>query len=107
MKLVFLIFLIFILICSLQADSKWLGKDKALHFTGSAFITYWNYGVSKDIMNNTKDESIYFAVSFTALLGAGKEFGDKKTKRTNWGWQDITYNIVGIAFGIFLINNMR
>ena len=107
MKLMFLIFLIFILICSLQADSKWLGKDKVLHFTGSAFITYWNYGVSKDIMNNTKDESIYFTVSFTVLLGAGKEFGDKKIKKTNWNWKDISYNLAGIAFGLFLINNMR
>jgi len=73
-----IIFLLILLFCStISAKSNWFGKDKVMHLTGSAFITYWNYGVSRDIFHNPKKNSIVISVSLTSLLGIGKETSDK------------------------------
>lgn len=95
------------LIASLQAKSKWIGEDKVLHFTGSAFLTYWNYGMSKDILGCSSEKSVYFAVSFTLLLGTAKEYSDKKLKDTGFSWHDMAYDAAGIIAGLVLINNLR
>jgi len=87
--------------------SEWLGRDKVMHVTASAFVTCWNYGVSCDILGNSHRNSVYFSISLTTLFGAGKEFSDKKHKRTKWSWQDFTYDLVGISCGLILINNLR
>jgi len=92
---------------SLPAKSKWLGEDKVLHFTGSAFLTYWNYGINKDILEHSHKKSVYFAVSFTLALGTTKEYSDKKLKKTGFSWHDLAYDTAGILVGIVLINNLR
>jgi len=118
MKKYLLIIFIILLITSLQAKSKWTGKDKYMHFTGSAFLTYWNYGVSSDIMELSSDKSIYFAVSVSLALGTVKEYSDKKLKKTEivmleqiekpgFSWHDLIYDTAGILTGIILINNLR
>ena len=105
-KLIIIITIIF-MISSLSARNKWLGKDKVLHFTGSAFLTYWNYGMSKDIMDQSPQKSKYFAVSFTLVLGTAKEYSDKKLKDTGFSWHDLAYDAAGIVAGLVLINNLR
>jgi len=107
MKKYLFIIIIILMVVSLQAKSKWLGEDKVLHFAGSAFLTYWNYGMSEDIMENSSEESIYFAVSFTLALGTAKEYSDKKLKKTGFSWRDIAYDTAGVIVGIVLINNLR
>lgn len=107
MKQILLLLIIFLLFVCLQAESRWLGKDKVMHFTGSAFLTYWNYGFSQDILENSNEDSLYFSISFTALLGVGKEYGDKRSKSTGWSWPDLVYDLAGIALGVVLINNLR
>ncbi len=107
MKKYLFIVLIILLAVSLSAKSKWLGGDKVLHFTGSAFLTYWNYGMNRDILKQTHDKSVYFAVSFTLALGSVKEYSDKKLKDTGFSWHDLAYNTAGVIAGIVLINNLR
>jgi len=107
MKKILLLLIIFLLFSCLQAKSPWLGKDKVMHFAGSAFLTYWNYGFSQDILENSSGESLYFSISFTALLGTGKEYSDKRNKSTGWSWSDLAYDFTGIALGVVLINNLR
>ncbi len=107
MKKYSFIIIIILLAASLPAKSKWLGEDKVLHFTGSAFLTYWNYGINKDILDHSHKESIYFAVSFTLALGTAKEYSDKKLKKTDFSWQDLAYDTAGVIVGIVLINNLR
>lgn len=91
MKKYLFIIIIILLVVSLQAESKWLGKDKVLHFTGSAFLTYWNYGINKDILEHSSKKSVYFAVSFTLALGTIKEYSDKKLKKTGFNWHDRSF----------------
>ncbi|MBW6516692.1 MAG: hypothetical protein K0B81_08795 [Candidatus Cloacimonetes bacterium] len=92
---------------SLQARSEWLGKDKAMHFMTSAFLTYWNYGFSNDILNQSENNSYLYSISLTTFLGFSKEFSDKHIKKTRWSWHDMAYNGAGIVFGIILIKNLR
>ncbi len=107
MKKIVILFIILILFVSLSAESKWFGKDKIMHLSSSAFLTCWSYGISNDILDRSRDDSIIFAVSFTAALGTGKEYNDKKSKKTCWNWKDIVYNIAGISLGMIIINNTR
>ncbi len=107
MKKYLFVIIIILLIASLQAKSKWMGHDKVLHFTGSAFLTYWNYGMSNDILGYPSEKSAYFAVSFTLALGVAKECSDKKLKDTGFSWHDMVYNAAGVIAGLVLINNLR
>ena len=107
MKKIILILVLTGLFLSLSAASEWLGKDKIMHFAGSAFLTYWNYGVSRDIMENSKTQSVFFSVSITSVLGFGKETSDKYLKRTKFSWKDIVYDLAGISAGLVIINNSR
>jgi putative lipoprotein len=91
----------------LNADNPWLGKDKAAHFTYSAALTYWNYGVAKDFFENSRQNSLIISVNFTALMGLVKEYSDKNISNSYWSWHDIAYDFAGIACGIVLINNLR
>ena len=107
MKKYFFIVLIILLAVSLSARSKWLGQDKILHFTGSAFLTYWNYGMNKDILGQTNEKSVCCAVSFTLALGIVKEYSDKKLINTGFSWYDLAYNTAGVLAGLAIINNLR
>ncbi len=105
MKKLIVIFFILLFCSTIQARSNWLGKDKILHLTGSAFITYWNYGISHDIFYNPKKNSIVISVSITSILGIGKETSDRYLKKSKWSWQDLVYDAAGISLGLVLINN--
>ncbi|HHE37720.1 MAG TPA: hypothetical protein ENL20_04010 [Candidatus Cloacimonetes bacterium] len=107
MKKIIILSLILLSFSIISAKSNWLGKDKVLHLTGSAFITYWNYGVSHDIFRNPKKNSIVISVSITSLFGIGKETSDKYVKKTKWSWHDLVYDAVGISLGMVLINNLK
>ncbi|MCF7858441.1 MAG: hypothetical protein K9N07_03840 [Candidatus Cloacimonetes bacterium] len=107
MKKLIIILILVLLSISLAAKSKWTGEDKVLHYTGSAFLTYWNYGVCKDILDQSSGNSTYFAVTFSLALGTAKEVTDNKFKNTGFSWQDLVYDTAGIITGIILINNLR
>lgn len=99
--------LLIMIITPLTAKNQWFTKDKVLHLGGSAIVTYWNYGISKDIYGSSHKKSLYFSVSFTSVLGLGKEFSDKELKQSKWSWRDIVYDAAGISLGLIMINNMR
>jgi putative lipoprotein len=106
MKII-IVFILIILCFPLLAENTWLGRDKVAHFVGSAFITYWNFGVCNDWMKIDKDQSILFSLSFTLFLGAGKEWSDQKLSSSGWSWQDLVYDALGVSAGLVLINNLR
>lgn len=112
-KLLFSILLILIIaqLPAYETEStklhKWTGKDKVMHFAGSAYLTYWNYNFNRDILSKSHSQSLRISVSFTTLLGFGKETSDKHLKSTGFSWYDIAYDIAGIGLGMIIINNTR
>ena len=107
MKKKLLIIVLIVIVSTLSASSKWLGKDKIAHFTGSAFLTCWNYGLNKDFFELSHEDSIYLSVSVNLTLGFCKEYSDKHLKKTKFSWQDVVYDTAGIAAGLLLINTIR
>lgn len=87
--------------------SNWLGKDKVMHFSGSAFLTVWNYGLYHKCLSNKKDQSLVLSVSITSFMGLGKECTDLHWKKSGWSWYDLVYDFAGIGFGCILINNFE
>ena len=105
---IFLVLIVTLALCSvLNARSEWLGRDKPMHFVTSAFMTYWSYGMSRDILDQSENNSLIISVSLTSMLGAGKELSDKHIKRTRWSWHDMAYNGAGILFGVLMIYTLR
>lgn len=90
----------------LPAQASWTGRDKVAHFLGSAYLCYWQQGMWQDAADLQHRESITLAVSFTGILGAGKELSDKHLGTTGWSWEDLVYDCAGIAAGLILINNL-
>ena len=107
MKFVITMLMLTLLFSPIYAFPELPGKDKVMHFSGSAFITYWSYGLSRDYFNNSRDSSIMLSVSLTGTLGIMKESSNKYVKKTKWSWMDIAADFTGIACGLILINNLR
>ncbi len=101
-----IVVLILILFSSLNA-SGWTGKDKVAHFTYSAFLTYWSYGFSKNILEKNDQNSVVLSISIPLSLGFMKEYSDKKFKKTGWSWKDITYDFLGIVAGSIIIKRVK
>lgn len=87
--------------------NDWLGKDKIMHFSGSTFLTVWNYGLFHDCFSNGKDNSMLISLSLTSFMGIGKEYSDLKFKGSEWSWHDLVYDFAGIGFGLIMINNFE
>jgi uncharacterized protein YfiM (DUF2279 family) len=83
------------------------GKDKIMHFSYSALLTYYIYNFSQDIYNNSHQKSINLSISLTGTLGLSKEFSDKYIKKTKFSWYDLGYDFAGICFGLIALNNLR
>jgi uncharacterized protein YfiM (DUF2279 family) len=83
--------------------SEWFGKDKVAHLTYSAFITYWSYGMSKDILKKDNRNSTYLSITIPLSLGFMKEYSDKNFKKTGWSWKDLSFDILGIVAGSIII----
>jgi len=113
MKKHFLLLIILLLSSLLLADSpfdkktEWLGKDKIMHFSGSAFLTVWNYGLFHDCLSNSKDNSLLISFSITSFMGICKEYSDLKLTTSGWSWYDLFYDFAGIGFGFILQNNFN
>ena len=105
-KLIFVVILVLLISC-LPAENPWLGRDKVAHFTTSAFLTYWNFGMSRDILQVNKNNSLIFSVNITALMGISKEISDKYIVKSEWSWHDIAYDTAGILAGLIIINNVK
>ncbi|MEO0185971.1 MAG: hypothetical protein ABIL20_09260 [candidate division WOR-3 bacterium] len=82
-----------------QTD-KWFAQDKFLHFYFSASIVGLSYHTMVNRLNHDENQSKIFSVSFTAIVGLGKEIYDKK-KKGHFSWKDLCWDGAGLAVGYF------
>lgn len=108
LKVFLLIFLTLLLFSAfLQARSPWTGRDKPMHLLSSAYLVYWNYNLSSEVLDLSHTDSIYFSVSLTSIVGIGKELSDKYIKGTRFCWYDMAYNTAGIVLGLIVIQTIH
>lgn len=81
---------------------EWFALDKFFHVAASASITGLSYHYYHCQFNNPYKNSVYFSISVAGAAGIGKEFIDKKYRKTGWSWKDITADAFGIALGYIL-----
>jgi len=87
---------------TLNIPDKWLAWDKLEHLGISAFFSATLYNVSHDFYYNDQKSSIYLSSGLTFSLGLGKEFYDRKIRKSKFSYKDLTADILGIGLGLWI-----
>lgn len=82
----------------------WLSQDKFLHFSISAAITGFSYYTTVGKFDMEPGHAGTVSISFTALIGIGKEVFDKK-RNGRFSWKDLFWDGAGITVGYFVFCN--
>lgn len=101
----FLLSIITFTATSLDAHTRdrWTGKDKLEHLGVSAFYTVFAYKFANHHLHYSKNNSLKLSVGFTFSLGSFKELYDSKHPEQTSSLKDLTADVIGIAFGIFVV----
>ncbi|HEX3696575.1 MAG TPA: hypothetical protein VH374_14425 [Polyangia bacterium] len=78
----------------------WFGRDKALHFSASAFIAAGSYGVARVGLDDPRP-CLLIAGSVALAAGAGKELYDL-SGHGDASWRDLTWDAIGTATGLLV-----
>uniref|UniRef100_A0A7C4TGI9 DUF2279 domain-containing protein n=1 Tax=candidate division WOR-3 bacterium TaxID=2052148 RepID=A0A7C4TGI9_UNCW3 len=78
----------------------WFAQDKLLHFSVSASIVGLSYHTLVCRLKRDENQGMVYSISFTALIGLGKELYDKKKKR-HFSFKDLLWDGIGITAGYF------
>lgn len=79
---------------------EWFSQDKFLHFYFSATIPGLTYYVYTYRLKRDENLGKIYSVSFTAIVGLGKEIYDKK-KKGRFSWKDLCWDGLGLTVGYF------
>jgi putative lipoprotein len=89
-----------------QAHGKrdsWFGEDKLYHFFTAGVI---GAAATKIAVNNQAApcDAVLIGISTTFVIGSGKEWYDKKVKKTLFSWKDMAWNLAGGTLGSFAVS---
>ena len=73
-----------------RESSSVLGYDKALHFTAG-------YVISDTIFALQRYNNALLPFLVPAAAGAGKELYDSRQPGNRWDWNDMKWNVIGVA----------
>jgi putative lipoprotein len=78
----------------------WFGRDKAIHFSASAFLASGGYGVTALV---SEDRRVRLAVGggFAFSAGVAKELWDL-SGHGDPSWRDLTWDAIGTVTGLAL-----
>ena len=85
----------------------WTGIDKLKHFSVSLILTTSSYYYMKKPFGYSNDTALTISIPFSFLVGLGKEFKDEKEVGNHFSMKDLTVDILGIASGWAIANNLR
>ncbi|MCF7911692.1 MAG: hypothetical protein K9M99_04130 [Candidatus Cloacimonetes bacterium] len=100
-----ILILIMLLAGSLLYGNDWLGRDKVAHFSTSMFLTCYTCGGSNDLLGESRDNSFLLGTGITFSIGLGKEGFDLFVQKEKWSWEDLVWDVAGIACGLAIVNN--
>ncbi len=87
---------------TLNLLDKWIAWDKLEHLGISVFFSATLYNVSHDFYYNDRRSSLCLSSGLTFSLGLGKEFYDRKVRRTKFSYKDLTADVLGIGLGLWI-----
>lgn len=79
---------------------EWFSQDKFLHFYFCATMVGLGYHTLVCRMERDETESKILSISFTVMVGIGKEIYDKK-KKNHFSWKDLCWDGAGLTVGYF------
>lgn len=85
---------------AIKPVDAWVSQDKFLHFSACASIVGLSYHTLVCRLNKDENKGKVYSISFTALIGLGKEIYDKKRKG-HFSWKDLCWDGAGLAVGYF------
>ena len=85
----------------------WNGIDKLKHYSVSLILTTSVYYYMKKPLDLSNKSSIVVSVPFTFTVGLGKEFIDRGKEGNHFSFKDLVVDIMGIASGWVIVNNLR
>lgn len=81
-----------------RADDDWLGRDKALHFGVSAFLSSSTYAVSAAFFD-ARYPPLLLGAGVSLGAGVGKELADLAGLGTP-SWKDLAWDVIGTVAGL-------
>ncbi len=85
---------------NIQTTDKWFSQDKFLHFSACASLVGLSYHTLVCRLKKDEEQGRIYSISFTALVGLGKEVYDKK-KKGHFSWKDLCWDGAGLVVGYF------
>uniref|UniRef100_A0A7V0Z7K9 DUF2279 domain-containing protein n=1 Tax=candidate division WOR-3 bacterium TaxID=2052148 RepID=A0A7V0Z7K9_UNCW3 len=85
---------------NVQTTDKWFSQDKFWHFSACASIVGLSYHTLVCRLKRDEEQGRIYSISFTALVGLGKEVYDKK-KKGHFSWKDLCWDGAGLVVGYF------
>ncbi len=85
----------------------WTGIDKLKHFSVSLILTTSTYYYMKKPFGFSNTTSLSVSIPFSILVGLGKEIKDRGEEGNHFSMKDLAVDMVGIAAGWFIANNLR
>ena len=77
--------------------------DDELHFWMGLMISFVTFFICDFVFSLDKPTSIILSYITPILGGVGKEFYDKRIKKTRFDWRDVKFTVIGgILFPILL-----
>ena len=83
-------------------QDAWFGRDKFHHFTTSALFACAGTAVAYSA-DQPRSDCISWGAGFSFSLGLGKEYYDMKQPDNHFCWKDIVADLLGIAFGVWIM----
>ena len=87
-----------------QCRDSWIAQDKFHHFITSALLVCAGSAGSHSL-DQPKSESLVWGIGFSLSLGLAKEISDMKKPDNHFCWKDLTADILGVAFGIWIMEH--
>lgn len=89
---------------SFTIHDSWTGRDKSRHFITSALLVCaGSAGVRS--LDRSRSESLNWGVGFSFSMGLAKEVHDKRQPGNHFCWKDLTADLLGIVFGIWIMEH--
>ena len=89
-----------------RAD-EWNGIDKLKHYSVSLILTTSSYYYMKKPIGYSNNRSLSISIPFSFLVGLGKEIRDSKEIGNHFSMKDLAVDIMGVASGWIIANNLR
>ena len=87
-----------------DAQDRWFGPDKILHFVGSFVVTSAGYIVAYNAWDWEYEKALRFGIGLGVGASLAKEIYDELTGRSYFSGKDLVWDGLGIGAGVLFVD---